>query len=419
MKEKWIHSQDSLSACGFVPESDKLFAYDSSTLHKISSDIRKSLNIGYSGWLYRYKYDDKFKNGEDKLRDKKSRRWVVQSDFFLSFYKSQGDASADYVMALDSYSVSFVNEPKLNERYLKMDSLMLPSFVLLADRDIELSQWMTRFDKKCANTGVNRVFGVDLIDLLNKEGRRGVDNIPRVLRESIAYLDAHLETEGIFRLAGVTDEIQHLKNLYDLGEAVDLNDQSPYVVADVLKAWIRELPEPLLTYTLYDKCMEIGRNESSKEVKKNMIIEKLFEIPIENLAVIQFLCSFFNRVSKYQELNKMNLSNLSLMLGPNILRSNSESNLIELLKDAPIVNEVTEILIVNDYDVFEVLRKRQEMEAQPTDISIFEQSRFDDPTTLKSDIEKRVQTLESELLKERNERIKLEKRLVELEKRLL
>lgn len=43
------------------------------------------------------------------------------------------------------------------------------------------------------------------------------------------------------------------------GEDVDLNFYNPYVVADLLKTFLSELPEPILTFHLYDRFIDAAR----------------------------------------------------------------------------------------------------------------------------------------------------------------
>ena len=73
------------------------------------------------------------------------------------------------------------------------------------------------------------------------------------------------------------------------------------------------------------------------------------EIPPYNMVVLQYILSFLYRVSKHESTNKMGVSNLALVIGPNILRDGSQSNspiqALALLRDTPLINEITSILI--------------------------------------------------------------------------
>ncbi|XP_050707913.1 rho GTPase-activating protein gacQ-like [Eriocheir sinensis] len=56
-----------------------------------------------------------------------------------------------------------------------------------------------------------------------------------------------LHCEGIYRLSGVKSKAHQLRRLYNTGEGVRLCDQEPHVIASLLKQYLRELPEPVLT----------------------------------------------------------------------------------------------------------------------------------------------------------------------------
>jgi len=64
---------------------------------------------------------------------------------------------------------------------------------------------------------------------------------------------AGLTCEGIYRISGVKSKVQSLKDSYNKGINVYLNEHEPSVVASLLKQFLRELPEPVLTAKLMPK----------------------------------------------------------------------------------------------------------------------------------------------------------------------
>ena len=75
-------------------------------------------------------------------------------------------------------------------------------------------------------------------------------------------MSSGLHCEGIYRISGVKSKVQHLKDCYNSGETVYLEEHEPNIVAGVLKQFLRELPEPVLTNALVPKFEEA----SSKSV---------------------------------------------------------------------------------------------------------------------------------------------------------
>ena len=62
-----------------------------------------------------------------------------------------------------------------------------------------------------------------------------------------------LTCEGIYRRSGVKSQVQALKDAYNKGLPVPLQDYEPHVVTGVIKQFLRELPEPVLTTELAPK----------------------------------------------------------------------------------------------------------------------------------------------------------------------
>jgi len=104
------------------------------------------------------------------------------------------------------------------------------------------------------------VFGVPLDTLVEREGVEstyglgpGALKVPSLLDDAVAAMrQMDMSVEGVFRKNG---NIRGLKDLADRLDAkedeVDLTKESPVQVAALLKRFLRELPDPLMTYKLH------------------------------------------------------------------------------------------------------------------------------------------------------------------------
>lgn len=61
-------------------------------------------------------------------------------------------------------------------------------------------------------------------------------------------------------MSGVKSKVEKLCQCFENGaQLVDLSDAHPNVVANVLKLYLRQLPEPLLTFRLYPHFVGVAR----------------------------------------------------------------------------------------------------------------------------------------------------------------
>ena len=117
------------------------------------------------------------------------------------------------------------------------------------------------FNKEGKKVGKKKgIFGVSLNILVEKEGAESTHGVgPGALRIPVLIDDAvsamrqmDMSVEGVFRKNGNIRRLKELAELIDNKyEQVDLNRESPVQVAALVKKFLREMPDPLLTFKLY------------------------------------------------------------------------------------------------------------------------------------------------------------------------
>lgn len=177
--------------------------------------------------------------------------------------------------------------------------------------------------------------------------------IPPIVRKCVDSLSITgvIDTEGIFRRSGNYSQIVALKQKINNGtDDVDFKDTDTHVVAGLLKTFLRDLSEPLLTFELYDEIinfLEWSKEERSRNVTQ-MLREKL---PIENYELFKYLIEFLVKVMECKDLNKMTSSNLAIVFGPNLVWA--KHNQMSLEEIGPI-NAFIDFVLQNHRDIYMV-----------------------------------------------------------------
>ncbi|XP_040859350.1 rho GTPase-activating protein 30 isoform X1 [Ochotona curzoniae] len=165
-----------------------------------------------------------------------------------------------------------------------------------------------------------RVFGCDLQEHLQHSGQE----VPQVLRSCAEFVEEHGVVDGIYRLSGVSSNIQKLRQEFETERKPDLRRdvylQDIHCVSSLCKAYFRELPDPLLTYRLYDKFAEAVavQLEPQRLVK---ILEVLQELPAPNYRTLKFLMQHLVHMASFSAQTNMHARNLAIVWAPNLLRS--------------------------------------------------------------------------------------------------
>nr|XP_030697963.1 rho GTPase-activating protein 30 isoform X2 [Globicephala melas] len=165
-----------------------------------------------------------------------------------------------------------------------------------------------------------RVFGCDLQEHLQHSGQE----VPQVLRSCAEFVEEYGVVDGIYRLSGVSSNIQKLRQEFEAERKPDLRRdvylQDIHCVSSLCKAYFRELPDPLLTYRLYDKFAEAVAVQLEPE-RLVKILEVLRELPVPNYRTLEFLMRHLVHMASLSAQTNMHARNLAIVWAPNLLRS--------------------------------------------------------------------------------------------------
>jgi Rho GTPase-activating protein 1 len=143
----------------------------------------------------------------------------------------------------------------------------------------------------------------------------------------------------------------------------------PHAVAGVIKQFLRELSEPLITSNLYPLFIAAaGQSLTSRLFAHplNIVVAAVksddcayvlsclvASLPEENRRLLKYVLKFMRELSQYTETNKMGMHNLATVIGPNIMRGTQEGAL-EIIQDASSINFIAYELIKEWDEIFKV-----------------------------------------------------------------
>uniref|UniRef100_A0A8C6T9A4 Rho-GAP domain-containing protein n=1 Tax=Neogobius melanostomus TaxID=47308 RepID=A0A8C6T9A4_9GOBI len=164
------------------------------------------------------------------------------------------------------------------------------------------------------------VFGVGLETL--KEDGQMVCGIPAVLKDMVEYLnDNGLQHRGLFRLCGSVVRMRTLRQRWDRGESVDLqNDGDVPTVASLLKLFFRELPVPIVPEPLRRQLIHSLDGNADVSLTNQSLKEYLHNLTADNLVILSYLINFLSRVATHNQSNHMPIENLATIFGPCIFQ---------------------------------------------------------------------------------------------------
>lgn len=184
-------------------------------------------------------------------------------------------------------------------------------------------------------------FGVRVCHLLNEK-----NPVPMVLEMMLEHVEMHgLYTEGIYRKSGSANRIKELHQKLDTDpNSACLEDYPIHTVTGLVKQWLRELPDPLMTFTHYNDFLH-AVDLPEKQEQLHAIYKGLDELPTANYNTLERLVFHLVRVCKEEAHNRMSPNSLAIVFAPCILRCPDSADPLLSMKDVAKTTTCVEMLI--------------------------------------------------------------------------
>ncbi|KAK5970322.1 Unconventional myosin-IXa [Trichostrongylus colubriformis] len=144
-----------------------------------------------------------------------------------------------------------------------------------------------------------------------------------------------LFVEGVYRKSGSLAQVRSIRRIIETAadfDSVSLEDVQVHVLTTLVKAFLREMPEPLITFDLYENFLNVSEVDDGMERGRCLAV-MIDLLPKTNRGLLDRLMFHLARVAHQEAVNKMGPSNLALIFGPCILRRQDNVHAQEQLND--------------------------------------------------------------------------------------
>ncbi|XP_037925102.1 rho GTPase-activating protein 11A-like isoform X2 [Hermetia illucens] len=154
---------------------------------------------------------------------------------------------------------------------------------------------------------------LELTDVVLASG--GVVQIPKFVADACQRILEQVETEGLFRKAGSANRQKEIRVGLEAG--LPLGRLHHVIdVANVLKSFFRELPEPLIPPSIQEPLL---RSLLAGERGTKPLLMTCLLLPMLNINTLAFFMQFLHTVSLSSHRNKMTTDNLAILFTPGLM----------------------------------------------------------------------------------------------------
>lgn len=193
--------------------------------------------------------------------------------------------------------------------------------------------------EKKPKVGRTAIFGVPLDQLIERDYEESTDGVgpgslkvPSLVQEAVSAMKTmDMSVEGVFRKNGNIKRLNDVKEEIDAKGAVevDLTKENAVQVAALLKKFLRELPDPLMTYKL-NKLWITSQRIDDIDKRRRVLHLTCCLLPKAHRDTMEVLFTFLNWVSSFSHVDeesgsKMDIHNLATVIAPNIIHRGKET----------------------------------------------------------------------------------------------
>ena len=133
-----------------------------------------------------------------------------------------------------------------------------------------------------------------------------------------------MTVEGIYRKSGGSGQVNSVRDGFQKDMEFDISDEDLdiHAITSALKQYFRRLPNPLITYEVYDALLEAGQI-ADLEKRALQMREAINDLPKAHFDCLEFLVFHLTRVMDKQGTNLMTPLNLAVVFAPTIMRPQS------------------------------------------------------------------------------------------------
>ncbi|KAJ6143223.1 Rho GTPase activation protein [Penicillium samsonianum] len=199
-----------------------------------------------------------------------------------------------------------------------------------------------------AEVAADALFGTELEARMEHEK----SIIPAIVTRCIQEVELRgMDMEGIYRKSGAASVIQTIREGFERSPFdYDISDPDLdiHAVTSTLKQYFRKLPNPLITYEVYELVID-SAEVSPMSARIELLQKSLLELPRVHRDVLEFLIFHLRRVVERHEENLMTSQNVAVVFAPTIMRPES---LAREMTDVQKKNDVLKFLVENCQEVF-------------------------------------------------------------------
>uniref|UniRef100_A0AAY4BDF5 Uncharacterized protein n=1 Tax=Denticeps clupeoides TaxID=299321 RepID=A0AAY4BDF5_9TELE len=188
--------------------------------------------------------------------------------------------------------------------------------------------------------------------------------VPMVIEMLLVHVEMHgLYTEGIYRKSGSAGQARELHQILETDPKTACLENYPiHTITGLVKRWLRELPDPLMTYNLYNDFLHaVDLPQASEQIQA--IYHKLEELPTAYLDTLERLIFHLVRVAREENYNRMSANSLAIVFAPCILRCPDASDPLLSMKDVSRTTVCVELLINEQFRKYnEKMQEIQQLE---------------------------------------------------------